>query len=107
MNLGKPVFSQLMSLISDYEFSKSVYRYYTLAKANERRNLWISYCKRLVEEYLQNIDVKTLTNAIDRLQTTSNLDTANRGYDELWNMLISKGQDVSKNVAENILKSLN
>ena len=72
-----------MSLISDYEFSKSVDIYNTLAKANERRNLWISYCKRLVEEYLQNIDVKTLTGAIERLQTRSNLDTLNKGYDEL------------------------
>ena len=62
--------------------------------------------RQLVEEYLQNIDVKTLTNAIDRLQTPSSLETINQGYDELWDMLISKGQDVSKNVAENILKSL-
>lgn len=62
--------------------------------------------RQLVEEYLQNIDVKTLSNAISRLQTPSSIETINHGYDELWNMLISKGQDVSKNLAENILKSL-
>jgi hypothetical protein len=48
----------------------------------------------------------TLAAAIERLQTTSNLDTLNKGYEELWNMLIAKGQDVSQNVAENILTSL-
>jgi len=62
--------------------------------------------RQLVEEYLQNIEVKTLTGAIERLQTTSNLGTLNKGYDELWNMLIAEGQDVSKNVAENILNTL-
>jgi len=62
--------------------------------------------RQLVEEYLQNIDVKTLTGAIERIQTPSSLETINEGYSELWNMLISKGQDVSKNVAENILKTL-
>jgi lipid-A-disaccharide synthase len=62
--------------------------------------------RQLVEEYLQNIEVKTLTGAIERLQTPSSLETINEGYSELWNMLIAKGQDVSQNVAENILKSL-
>jgi len=55
---------------------------------------------------LQDIEVKTLTGAIERLQTPSSLETITEGYSELWNMLIAKGQDVSKNVAENILKSL-
>ena len=62
--------------------------------------------KQLVEEYLQNIEVKTLTGAIERLQSPSSLETINEGYSELWNMLIAKGQDVSQNVAENILTSL-
>ena len=62
--------------------------------------------KQLVEEHLQNVEVKTLTDAIKRLQTPSSLETIQEGYSELWNMLIAKGQDVSKNVAENILKSL-
>jgi hypothetical protein len=59
-----------------------------------------------VEEHLQDVEVNTLTDAIERLQTPSSLETIQEGYSELWNMLIAKGQDVSKNVAENILKSL-
>jgi hypothetical protein len=65
-----------------------------------------------MNEKLYHSDIKkpvarnTLTNAISRLQTPSSLETINEGYSELWNMLITEGQDVSKNVAENILKTL-